>query len=69
MAPVYMTSRFAQNLKKYSMSWIVTIEDSDNESYDYEVSAPSADEAAHKATALAAADGIYDVYNMFIAQC
>lgn len=66
MAPVYMTSQFAKSLKKLTNLWSVEIEDFDNESYSFEVTAKSADEAAHKATQMAANMGVYDVYNMFV---
>lgn len=69
MAPVYMTQNFTTGIKFKSSLFQVTIEDFDNEVHSYEVSAESADEAAHEAIELAAMDGIFEVYNMFVAMC
>lgn len=68
MAPVYMTTSFG-NIKIKSNLFNVTIEDFDNETHDYMVTAETADDAAHEAVNLAAMDGIYEVYNMFISMC
>lgn len=66
MAPVYMTS--INKIQTIAKSWTVEIESDDNESYTFEVNAANAQSAAHKATALAASQGVYNIYNMSIYQ-
>lgn len=60
-----MTS-IANNSNQSINTWSVDVESDDNESYSFEVTARTAKEAAYKATGLAAAQGIYNIYYMNI---
>lgn len=71
MAPAYMTSSFSTR-KSYKSSpaymdlFQVTVEDFDGESFIFEVSAESYEEAAAQAEIMAADQGCYNILNMFI---
>ena len=60
-----MTS-IAKDSNQSINTWFVDVESDDNDTYSFEVTARTAKEAAYKATGLAAAQGIYNIYYMNI---
>ena len=71
MAPAYMTAKFEtscgfKSRRTREVMYSVTVEDFDGDSYDFEISAESHDDAARQAELLAADQGCYNILNMFI---
>lgn len=52
--------------KSIMVNYSVTVEDFDGETYDFEVTAESYEQAAREAEQLAAEQGCYNILNMFI---